>query len=107
MRKPKVSKKYMFPSSSAPGVAYTVFQYDDGSTSCDCPGWINKKKDKPRGCKHTAGVAVMSNVALDNVALPAMAFPPSPQGGYSTVPPKKLAQTTLAFNRRKIRFEDQ
>lgn len=31
---------------------YTLVLYKDGCASCDCPGWINKRSGKPRGCKH-------------------------------------------------------
>lgn len=40
------------------GAIYTVLLYKDGSTSCDCPGWVFQKKGKPRGCKHTREVGI-------------------------------------------------
>lgn len=35
---------------------YEVVLYGDGCASCDCPGWVFKRKDKPRGCKHIDGL---------------------------------------------------
>lgn len=31
---------------------YKVVKWNDGSLTCDCPGWVYKKADKPRDCKH-------------------------------------------------------
>lgn len=35
---------------------YTVWLYDDGSLSCDCPGWIFHRKKNDGMCKHTRSV---------------------------------------------------
>ena len=46
-------KKFHFKSKSRPGVKYTTQINSDGSVTCDCPGWVFKKKGKERGCSHT------------------------------------------------------
>lgn len=49
-----------YPSSSgntAPGLpqgmAYTVCEVNDGTTSCDCMGWTRRNPPGGRTCKHT------------------------------------------------------
>jgi len=42
-----------FASDSAPGVFYTAMIMQDGRTSCNCRGWIVRKRESPRICKHT------------------------------------------------------
>lgn len=42
-----------FPSSSSDAVYTALFDTDTGASSCNCKGWIFKRHDKPRGCKHT------------------------------------------------------
>lgn len=55
--KPKViATLFVFESDSRPGKTYQSLQYTDGSTSCECPGWVFKRKstvDGQRTCKHT------------------------------------------------------
>jgi ATP-dependent DNA ligase len=46
---------WTYPSSSGPGT-YTVTLADDGLLSCNCRGFIIKKQDKPRYCRHTDDV---------------------------------------------------
>lgn len=46
------------PRAGGAFIIYEVRLNDDGGTSCNCPGWQFKKKDQPRGCKHTRHVAV-------------------------------------------------
>ena len=42
-----------FPSSSIPGVIYTVLTYADGTRSCNCPAWTRRvRPDGSRDCKH-------------------------------------------------------
>ena len=36
---------------------YETVVYRDGSTSCNCPGWVFKRRDQPRECKHTRALA--------------------------------------------------
>ena len=52
-----IAKVWTFPSSSDPTKNYETLQYDDGSTSCNCKGWINGGKrldaNGNRTCRHT------------------------------------------------------
>ena len=43
---------WRFQSSSGSGT-YETLQYNDGSLSCDCPGWTRRAI---RSCKHTRAV---------------------------------------------------
>lgn len=44
---------YAWPSPSSRGVTvYETLLRRDGTMSCDCPGWINAKRGKPRSCRH-------------------------------------------------------
>ena len=53
MTKP-ITKVWTFPSGSAPGKTYETLQYNDGTTSCACPGWTRRvAADGTRSCKHT------------------------------------------------------
>jgi hypothetical protein len=45
-------QQWKYPSSSGPG-EYTTTLAADGLLSCDCRGFLIKKKDKPRYCRHT------------------------------------------------------
>ena len=70
MIKQPISKMWYFPSSSGNNT-YETLQYDDGSTSCGCPGWCRRvAADGSRSCKHTrqiesgmAGVPAMDYTA--------------------------------------------
>jgi hypothetical protein len=42
-----------FLSSSGNGSYTALIDTDTGAASCNCRGWIFKRKNKPRGCKHT------------------------------------------------------
>lgn len=62
--KQDIAALYVWESSSTPGKTYQTLQYVDGSLSCDCPGWIFRKKTTASGtrtCKHVreveAGIA--------------------------------------------------
>lgn len=41
------------PRNGGEYIQYEVRLNDDGSVTCNCPGWIFKKKTETRGCKHT------------------------------------------------------
>lgn len=41
------------PRNGGEYIQYEVRLNDDGSVSCNCPGWIFKKNTATRGCKHT------------------------------------------------------
>jgi hypothetical protein len=48
-----IAKAWIFPSSSGRGT-YETLQYDDASTSCNCPGWTRRVAvDGTRSCRHT------------------------------------------------------
>ena len=51
-----VLKAWAFDSSQGTTTYETVLRRD-GTLTCNCPGWINKKKGEARGCKHTRDVA--------------------------------------------------
>lgn len=40
------------PSSTNPAVKYDVLMYPDGTFSCNCPRWTNKRKNANRTCPH-------------------------------------------------------
>lgn len=46
------------PRNGGEFITYEVRMEEDGSLRCNCPGWIFKKKDAERGCKHTREVEV-------------------------------------------------
>lgn len=41
------------PRNGGHFITYEVQLKEDGTTSCNCPGWIFKKTSEDRGCKHT------------------------------------------------------
>lgn len=48
-----IAKVWTFKSSSGAGI-YETLQYNDKSTSCNCPGWTRRiQPDGSRSCKHT------------------------------------------------------
>jgi hypothetical protein len=48
-----VRKVWTFPSESRPDKSYETLQYDDNTTSCNCPGWTRKVAvDGTRSCRH-------------------------------------------------------
>lgn len=78
-----------YPSSSGKtavglpqGMAYTVCEVSDGSTSCDCMGWTRRNPPGGRTCKHTQDYETflradwnqMNNGTLD----PSSVRPPEP-----------------------------
>jgi hypothetical protein len=53
----QIAKTYIFKSSSG-DATYQTLLYQDGSTSCDCPGWTRRvQPDGSRTCKHTRVVS--------------------------------------------------
>lgn len=56
-------KTWTFKSKSSTA-EYTVQMTDDGQVSCNCPGWRNKRADKPRECKHTKEVIATNGVIV-------------------------------------------
>lgn len=49
------------PRNGGEYITYEVRLNDDGSLSCNCPGWIFKKNTSDRGCKHTRHPEVVAN----------------------------------------------
>jgi hypothetical protein len=46
---------YWFESSSGSG-SYETIRYNDGTVSCNCPGWTKRTRNGGRECKHTRAV---------------------------------------------------
>jgi hypothetical protein len=42
-----------FKSETSDKLYFARIEKATGRVSCTCPGWVFKKKDKQRGCKHT------------------------------------------------------
>lgn len=53
---PRVIAAWAFASSHGT-TTYETLLYADGTLSCNCPGWINKRPGRPRGCRHTKDLA--------------------------------------------------
>ena len=51
--KTPVNKVWAFPSSHGATV-YEAIMREDGTISCDCPGWVYRRE---RECKHTRMIA--------------------------------------------------
>jgi hypothetical protein len=51
-----IRKLWKFRSSSNPQKLYETLQYENGSTSCNCPGWTKRCVDGVRTCTHTRSV---------------------------------------------------
>lgn len=51
----QIAVLYCFKSESNPDKLYQTLEYTDGSTSCECKGWVFKRKsvNGERSCKHT------------------------------------------------------
>jgi hypothetical protein len=52
----EIARVFVFRSDSNPSRTYQTLQYADGSTSCECKGWVFKRRNTPdgqRSCKHT------------------------------------------------------
>ena len=53
-----IATVYFYESSSNADKLYQCLQYEDGTLSCDCPGWCKRAaSDGTRTCKHTRLVA--------------------------------------------------
>lgn len=53
----EIAKVWKFESASNPNKSYETLQYEDGSTSCNCPGWCRRVDKKGnRSCRHTRAV---------------------------------------------------
>jgi hypothetical protein len=53
----QITRVWTFASDSNPNIEYETLQYTDGTTSCNCKGWIRRvAPDGSRSCKHTRSV---------------------------------------------------
>lgn len=104
-----------FKSSKAPLVGGVTFDYvaqlnQDGTLSCNCPGWRFVKKGQPRRCKHTDAVqnevpTIMSSWR-DGKTFEIQEFS-APQTQHAAVPAEttttkkvtKPVETKIRFNR--------
>ena len=51
-----------FTSKSNPSIVHKVVRNDEtGEISCGCRGWIYKRPNQPRGCRHTKTIAAVNN----------------------------------------------
>ena len=58
----KIIETFNFASASSAAVYQTV-KYSDGTVSCNCPGWTNKKKGaSERTCRHAKAVVGVLSV---------------------------------------------
>jgi hypothetical protein len=103
-----ITKVWTFQSDSNPDKTYETLQYDDGTTSCNCPGWTRRvAQDGSRSCKHTRlvdqGLADSHCVSSHSYDSPVQA-PPAKAKAIQTpqAKPVKLKPATPA---RKIRWQ--
>jgi hypothetical protein len=102
-----VKKVWRFPSSSS-DKTYETLQYDDDTTSCNCPGWTRRVAvDGSRSCRHTRlvdqGCADMECLTSHDYADGFVAEKPKIQ-----TPPVKPARAKPAVVKpaaRKIRWQ--
>jgi ATP-dependent DNA ligase len=103
-----------FESKSSDAVYTAKLDPRTGESSCNCPGWRNKREGKPRQCKHTlfleaeyreergaAASTIRRHTRAEAAAGRAQAAPqvvkvPKPHvlGDYSPVPTPKMQPTT-------------
>lgn len=102
-----ITKCWWFASSSS-NKEYETLQYDNGSTSCNCPGWTRRvANDGSRSCKHTRYVD--SNQA-DDKCIRSHDYQTKPEVKTKTPPEKKKVkpngvQTTLKLtSARKVQW---
>lgn len=89
--KSKIVSRYAFQSKSSPGRHYETLRYDNGTLSCNCPGWT---KNALRVCKHTRGVQMQ--LAIDAMGKERIAMPTA----------VALVKQGKPQSLRKIRYEE-
>lgn len=103
-------------SPSSRGVTcYETIVYTDGSTSCDCPGWIYARKGGTRTCKHIRALEPEILDALERARRPRprrTPVTPTPQAPREDWPsrrePARSERPTPATPpRRRIRLSDE
>lgn len=116
----EVHKIWRFTSSSGNG-SYQTIQYVDGSTSCNCFGWIKRKPIRGvRTCKHTTCVelgsadedatqSVLYSPLANNAFLPARNVPTQQIQIPVTLKtrPQVSMSGSVSGTGRKFRLEDE
>jgi len=105
-----VRKVWTFQSDSNPSKTYETLQYDDDTTSCNCPGWCRRVAvNGSRSCRHTRlvdqGLADSQCVGVKSYDIP-VAAPPIKAATIQT--PKTKARPATgkpAVPQRKIRWQ--
>jgi hypothetical protein len=114
-----VMAAWAFPSSSGSTTYETVLD-EEGMLSCNCPGFIFKKKGQARGCKHTRQIEPYTARVLARTLTPELvgawlgissSTPASSPAVIGTPPiPSSLPTTSLPplveRKRRRIDFEE-
>ena len=49
----KIAWTWPFNSQSNPKLSYRCLLFEDGSLTCNCPGWAKRVVNGVRECKHT------------------------------------------------------
>lgn len=97
-----VSAVYTFASKSDPDKEpYQTLVYDDGTLSCDCPGWTRRRQaDGSRTCRHVRAIELRdtSGAAAGKVYGP----PPSPR----QLVQQQLARVVPMESRRAFSLEE-
>jgi hypothetical protein len=71
---PQIINSRNYPSKTSNRI-YTAYQYDDGSTSCNCKGWTMKRPGQDRDCRHTVTlregtvIKVVTNAEMARMSL--------------------------------------
>jgi hypothetical protein len=108
-----IVKVWTFPSSSS-DKTYETLQYNDDTTSCNCPGWTRRvAQDGSRSCKHTRmidqGIADSESVSNHSYVphgTPApMQAPPVKVAPIQTPAKQKPAKLKPSVPTRKIRWQ--
>lgn len=112
---------WAFPSSSN-STTYETTLEEDGTLSCNCPGFIFKKKGQTRGCKHTRQIEPYTAQLLGRTLAPELvgawlgisgntpASAPVPKAAVTSCAPSSLPSDSLpplvARQKRRIDFEE-
>jgi len=74
-------------------VQYEIILRRNGETSCDCPGWVFKRKDQERGCKH---INAMLAPEIDTIRRLFMQSKPLPMNAVAPVSDKQRKTNVYA-----------
>lgn len=68
----RLRRTWFFASDSNRNKLYQTLEYDDGFTSCECPGWTRRNPPGGRTCKHVrlvqCGFALANHEAMNVVS---------------------------------------